>query len=384
MPAPVVSDALRPPGYPAFLRLFLSGTPDMAFVQSVMLGQAGIGIVIVALVFFLARSLLGSFAALISMLLVAISPHMVVMENYLLTETLYTLLLVLFIGAGTLAVRRLDSPPGLMLAAVAGGLLGLCSLVRPTLEHMPLLIAIGVCVSPCLHNYRKSALYGLLVFILIMAPWWGRNVEATGHLSDSSLMINTLHHGSYPGFMYNDDPKTLGNPYAFDPHSREAEASLGAVLADIGHKFTDDPVRYLGWYLVGKTKFFFNWDIVDGVGDIFTYPELQTPYYSDKLFLVTVSLMLSLHWPLVIAGLLGAVLVWTRFAAFAIEGWRLQAMRWLSLVLFYAIAVHMVGAPFPRYSIPFRPLLYVLATFAILVCVRWTMAYRHHCLEKAG
>ncbi len=317
------------------------------------------------------------------MFLVAISPHLVVMENYLLTETLYTFFVVVAIGAGAVAVCRGHTLRGLAWATGAGGALALCSLVRPTLEHILLLLIIGTWVVPNLRTYRKSALYGMVAFVLVMAPWWVRNLEVIGRISDNSLMIHTLHHGSYPGFMYNDDPKTLGYPYRFDPHAQESEASLGAVLSNIVHKFAAEPVKYLDWYLVEKVKFFFNWDIVDGFGDIFTYPELQTPYYSNKLFLLTVSLMFGLHWFLVITGLLGSALAWTKFAELATQGWKIQAMRWLSLIILYAIGVHLIGAPFPRYSIPFRPLLYILAAFAVLVCTRWIKTHRHR-LERTG
>ena len=384
MPDRIVSDALRPPGYPAFLRLFLSGIPDLTFVRSVMLGQAWLGIVTVALVFGLARLMLGPIAALFAMLLTAISPHLIVMENYLLSETLYTTLLVAAIAAGVLALRRPDSPRTLASATSNGGILALCALVRPTLEHIPLLILLGTCIAPGLRVYRKHALCGMIAFALIMAPWWVRNLDAIGQISDSSLMINTLHHGSYPGFMYEGDPKTLGDPYRFDPHSRDAEASLGAVLTDILHKFTQQPITYLGWYLVGKIKFFFNWDIVDGFGDIFTYAEFETPYYANRLFLLTRALMFGLHWPLVIAGLLGAGLVWTRFAKFTVDGWKVLAMRWLSVVLLYAIALHMIGAPFPRYSIPFRPLLYVMAAFTVAACAGWIKTHRRSASGSAG
>jgi len=383
-PDSVVSDAVRPPGYPAFLLLFLSGKPDAAFVRAVMYAQASIGIAIVVLAFLLARLLLGSIAALFVMLLTAISPHLVVMENYLLTETLYTAFVVLMVGVGALALRRPCSTQGIILAVTTGATIAICGLIRPTLEHLALVVLVATCVLPGLREYRKSALCGLGAFVVMMAPWWTRNIEAIGHVSDGSLMVRTVHHGSYPDFMYKNDPASLGYPYNFDPHSAEAEANLGAALSDIVHKFATEPARYLKWYLFGKVRFFFNWKIVDGFGEFYTYPELETPYYGNALFVLTASLMFGLHWPLVIAALLGSMLSWTRFAALAVADWRLRAMRWLSLVLLYAIAVHMIGAPFPRYSIPFRPLEYILAVFAVMVFVGWVKEHRRTAGRQIG
>ncbi len=375
-PAQTSPDALRPPGYPAFLMPFLTKTPDWAFVRSVMWAQACIGIVIVLMTFLLARALLGLPAAVFASFVVAISPHLIVMENYLLTETLYTLLVLSTLCVGVLAVRAQDSASHIVWAGLAGIAVALCCLVRPTLDQMPLVLVAITWAVPALKRYRKASLCALAAFFVVMAPWWIRNLTEFGHINDNSLMIQTLHHGSYPGFMYHDDPRTLGYPYESDPQSHIADASLANVLHYIAHKFSEHPLKLLGWYMFGKIGFFFSWQMISGFGDIFTYQELQTPYYSNQLFRITHSLMFGLHWPLVFAGLLGSILVWTKAAGLILTGWRLRGMRWLALVLFYAIAVHMVGAPFPRYSIPFRPQLYLLAAFSVVLFVKWLKVRR--------
>jgi hypothetical protein len=68
-----------------------------------------------------------------------------------------------------------------------------------------------------------------------------------------------------------------------------------------------------------------------------------------------------MHWPLMLLAL-GAMFV---------AGWRPELLasipaqqtmiRFLALTLAYVLVVHMLGAPYPRYGIPFRPLLYLLA-----------------------
>lgn len=382
-PERVVPDALQQPGYPAFLRLFLGDTPDAAFVRSVMFAQACIGVVTVALAFVLTRLALGSLAALFVMLLVAISPHLIVMENYVLSETLFTLLVVVAIGAGTIAMRYRDSAKGMAAAAATGGALGLCCLVRPPLTQLALLVTVATILIPPLRGYRRQALVGMICFMLVMAPWWIRNLYEFGHMADSTSMINTLLHGSYPDFLYNGDPKTLGYPYRFDPRMGEIGQSVGTALAEIQRKFANEPMTYLEWYLLGKVKFFFNWQIVDGFYDVFTYPVLKSPYFGNTVFVFTHALMRGLHWPLMIAGLLGGVLAWTKRAEIVVAGWKLHALRWQSLVLANILLANMVGAPYPRYSIPFRPLLYLLALFSILVCAAWVRDHREHARRGA-
>jgi 4-amino-4-deoxy-L-arabinose transferase-like glycosyltransferase len=374
-PQHIVADALRQPGYPAYLRLFLAEAPDLPFVNRVMLSQACIGIALMVLVFFLARYLLGTAAALGVMLGVAISPHLIVTENFLLSETLYAFLVAVVVAMALITCRSVERLPKVSAALATGALFGLSCLVRPTLEHALLLLLLGVIALPQLRAYRMQLAYVTIAFVLVMAPWWIRNLHAIGHLSDPTLLINTLHHGSYPGFMYEGDPQSLAHPYHFDPRTPEVEASLSSVLAEIARKFAAHPGTYLWWYLAGKVAFFFDWDILDGFADVFTYPESASPYYSDPLFVLTHDAMFYLHWPLVIAGLLGAALAWTRLGAVLSET-RLIGVRLVSGVLVYALLVHMIGAPYPRYSIPFRPLQFILAAYAIVVAVYWLQRWR--------
>jgi hypothetical protein len=41
--------------------------------------------------------------------------------------------------------------------------------------------------------------------------------------------------------------------------------------------------------------------------------------------------------------------------------------RYISALLIYFTVLHMVGAPFPRYSVPLRPFQYAMALYALQV-----------------
>jgi 4-amino-4-deoxy-L-arabinose transferase-like glycosyltransferase len=371
-----VSDAMRQPGYPAFLTLFLRGEPDQKFVDAVVLSQACIGICIVALVFCLARLMFGAAAGLGAMLFAALSPHLIVMEGYVLSETLFALSVLATLGALLLMCRPPDVAKRLKWAAATGVLLALSCYVRPTLEHLAPLMFLVVWLVPGLKPYRREASVIAIVFALTMAPWWVRNLNVIGHLSDPTLMISTLHHGSYPDFIYPGNADSAGYPYEYDPLTPQIESSLASVLGYIFHKFTEQPLTYLHWYLIGKIQFFLDWDIVDGAYDVFTYPVLQSPYYSDMVFITTHAIMRGMHWPLAIAGVIGALLAWTPFVIPVFSGWRLGAVRVMSCMMLYVLLVHIAGAPYPRYSIPFRPLQYLLAMFAIVLACRAAGRYR--------
>jgi hypothetical protein len=72
-----------------------------------------------------------------------------------------------------------------------------------------------------------------------------------------------------------------------------------------------------------------------------------------------------LHEPLVALCWLGWLLVWLPVVAGNIQRDKLATLRCLSLLFFYFTFIHMLAAPFPRYSIPLRPLQYGMAMFTV-------------------
>jgi len=64
---------------------------------------------------------------------------------------------------------------------------------------------------------------------------------------------------------------------------------------------------------------------------------------------------------------LGAVMAWwpTGVKGLSIEAsWMLRV---ISLLFIYFLLIHTIAAPFPRYSIPIRPITYGLAIFSLIV-----------------
>ena len=196
-----------------------------------------------------------------------------------------------------------------------------------------------------------------------MAPWVIRNagVEQPG----PSLMVNSMAHGAYPGFMYDDRPETFGFPYRFDPDYPAHIVSLGTLFDHLRERFTAEPLRYARWFLVGKPYFFLSLEDVQSL-DIQIYPTPANPYYERPLFAWMRALSIDLHWPLMVTGLMGVALVaWRSRHAPAGSDVRWLPAALVALVVLYAIGLHMVVAPFPRYAIPFRPLIYALAMLPV-------------------
>jgi hypothetical protein len=333
-------------------------------------------------------------------LLTAVSPHLLNANVYILTESAAAFSIVVFLWLYALSTSylvgdkqlifkpTLVSPPSWQKFVSPWFLLGLAiaagTLIRPTLQWflLPLLgIVYALPVKDSTTPWKRFVLV-VFGFIVVMLPWWIRNILQFSELSNSSLMINTLHHGMYPNFTYEGHPESFGFPYRFDPRSPEIAASLGSVIHEIVRRFIADPAQHLYWFLVGKILMFWNWsNDAQGAGDVFIYPMLHTPFTSNLLLSILHEIMRFLHVPLVVIGMISSVSAWLPIAKRRVlDQGRLWFWRTLSAVLLYFVAIHMVGAPFPRYNIPVLPVLYMQVMLTLSLAGEY---FRNHKYDEA-
>lgn len=348
------ADKLRSPGYPLFLLMAGSPEPTEAYLTRITFLQAGLGILSVWLAYLIAASFMVRQLALGVALIAAVNPHLTTVSTYLLTESLF-LFLLLASTFGLIRATRTNTPRWFI---VTGLLWGLCSLVRPTTQFFPVLMLMMVFALPSLRKFSKHALVAFACFAVVLSPWLIRNQSVPG--SGSGLMVGTLVHGSYPDFMFEGRPETFAFPYRFDPEIAEKSRDLPSALKYIGGRFVAEPGVYLRWYLLGKPHFFLSLRDAQSF-DVLIYPTFETPYFNDIRFAVMRKFSILLHWPLMASGLLAIVLLGVRPNWLALDATTMQAAKLVSLIVIYAIGFHMIVAPFPRYAIPFRPLLFALA-----------------------
>jgi len=358
---PVAPDAVRSPGYPLFLSIFVDGPPDDRTIAKIVFGQMILSnLALVLALCFYSRFLSGGWA-LAALLLTALSPHLIVANSYLLAETLFCLLLVL---SGWL-LSLFYTGPSLSLAAGSGLVLGLATLIKPGLQYFPLVLAALLVVQ----YGRRKGLYFVAVlligYLLILSPWFIRNLKIFHSISDDTLKINFLHHGMYPEFKYNGLDKSYGFPYRYDPRSGEISQSIPSILNEIARRFRHEPAKYLNWYLIRKPAVFWSWNIIQGAGDVFIYPVDTTPYQSNLFFRWTHRLMRYLHWPLVLLCAAGCLMIWLPGIKYRYPEKTLYVAQFVATLLLYFTAIHVIGAPFPRYSIPLQPFLYGMAVFCL-------------------
>jgi len=370
-------DAMGSPGYPIALLPFAGEQPTSKTILDITLMQSLLGTLMIPLTFLLGRALLPAAWALLPASLVAISPQLIIAGTFVLSETLFSFLLLAALVALVLQYRK---PESWAHAIASGALLGMAALTRPTLQYfLPCVLLVLIPMLPKELRWRQGTSL-CAGFAIIFVPWLLRNQWTLGMVSDPTLAISTILHGHYPDFMYRNIPESLGYPYRFDPRAQEISVNMATLLRELFARFREDPATYLRWYVFGKPIAFFSWGDVAAAGDIFTYPTMMSPYYDKSVFILTKEFMRVSHWVWVAAALLGIFVLWLSRNPHILGQRRRFVGLLLATVVLYFVAVHVVGFPIARYSIPLLSVIYVLSS--CFLC--WIVARFYAALRSRG
>lgn len=168
--------AARMPLYPVFLACF-AGLGDVGIVAARIV-QALLGALTCVVAGHLAGRLWGERSAAPASLLCAFEPYSIFTANLLLSETVFTLLLALYVDAGR---RLMDQPRGLRTALVFAALGAALVLTRPSAAA---LLPVAWLAVTALARDRRTAAQRVVIapFVLILAllPWGLRNMQVLG------------------------------------------------------------------------------------------------------------------------------------------------------------------------------------------------------------
>jgi len=349
----------RPPGYPFFLAAIYSITGTIpSFYWTTVLIQCLIGSATVILTYVLARFALPRIWAFAAALLAALSPHLLSMSTHLLTECLYTFLQLLAIICTIAACRKSST----RLFILAGGVMGLAAFVRPTLALFPLFcLPLFYLCGRNLISVKKlrTAVILFLVASFCFLGGWGawRHFSVGPDPTGNSQLKTAFLVGTYPNLTYEKLP---GMPYREDPEYEKLEKSgypeiLSHTLKSIGR----EPVRYLGWWFLGKPAMFWSWRVFfsDGVNLYLVY---KSCFKTNPIMRADNWLMLKLHPLLVIAAFLTLPFLIKGYFGKIPEPAAVATLLCL-LLLGYFTAMFIILDPFPRYALPMGPEMYFLA-----------------------
>lgn len=365
---PPQPDAYWAPGYPAFIAAAMTlerrfGTDTY---KTIIYSQAFMGSLIAALTLLIGGLFLSHYWALLAATLVVFSPHLISLGNYLLTETLFTLTLLLAIYAFLIAFQRQLR----WLFAIAGLLFSACYMVNPVALFTPILF-VGLAIALYKTKQRKSLSEStmlvapcLLVFFMVVGTWAVReavNVPADAP-SGSSRLLTNLVIGSHDDYhaIWRADPRDPNNPAAVD--SRFIEGSYTIFFSLMFDRIRQDPLHYANWYLIKKPIVLWDWNILVGQGDIYVYPVAFSLYDVSKVAIVTYVFMQATHFWLLGFAALGLLFAYRQFRMTASDAVD-DSPLFIYLSIFYVSTIYVIAQAEPRYSIPLRPEMYLCAAY---------------------
>jgi 4-amino-4-deoxy-L-arabinose transferase-like glycosyltransferase len=198
--------AYRPPGYPFFLAGIYSvfGVPHGTDRTTARLVQAVFGTVTVALIGVLAWQLWGTAAALVAMGLAAVYLPMVVVGTSLITESLFTLLMLAAVNCAVRARRAVHRYPWVIACGVLCGMLALTR-TNGLVVGVALAILIGVRrpsqIWARTPRWRLPQLLAPLLMLLVMvatiSPWTIRNANRLHQFVPVSVETGPTLAGTY-------------------------------------------------------------------------------------------------------------------------------------------------------------------------------------------
>lgn len=326
------------PGYPFFLAFFLwIFSEESRALAAARYAQALLMVGSVYMTYLMASRFGGRWAGLVPAALVAFYPPLVLINGLLLTETLFTFLLLLF------TYHWLKAEPDNNDTYALLGILGAAAaLVRPTGAMLSFAAFCGLLsVLKSRKSLRpgvlRSAAVLLVTFSLVLSPWLVRNaflfhrfipLSASGGnplLLGTYVNLEGIKYGWHPSWPVGKDPMETGTLHT----------ALALERLETG--FREDFGRYLDWYTRGKFKLFW--------GKVFLWGG------EDKL---PAQLTLWYHYVIIALGSLGL----TYGLARRLPG----AGRVLGLLAVFTL-VHLVTYAHCRYTLPLLP---VLAAAAVM------------------
>lgn len=393
----------RAPIYP----LFIAGVVQLMGqdLAALALAQHTLGVTTVGLSYALARVTFGRLAALLAGLMVALNGSLLIAEQTISTETLFTTLLALAALIGVLGVRA-RSPRQLLLCGIV---LGLAALTRPVaiglLPALPLALA---AIRPGWRRWLSLSLLYVVGFAATLLPWMLRNyltlqVFSTEGAFGQTLVGRTVRHDR---FVFVDP----GAPADADPRRQQARelmqdaADRGSFITPLRRRLMRDQglteleanrlmrdlaveaiLRQPGYYLTGTARFFVTlalgwpdrlkdaWESrvdPDAREEWESHPEiaglLGPPAPAQGRQLATADALTRLYQPGRVGAPLLALFAIGLVAALAgLPNWRLALLPALWAVGLLLIAVAFVG-PVLRYRYPAEPFLAVVAAGGVV------------------
>jgi 4-amino-4-deoxy-L-arabinose transferase-like glycosyltransferase len=342
--------AVWPPGYPALVavpyRLF---GHDPAFARAINVIAAGVSIV---LVYAIGRRLFSPQVGLVAAALLAVFPGQIYFASLMVTETVFTALLLALIWVLVLVTDG-PRPPPLVAAVGVGVLLGAMALVRS--EGVMLVLVALVFWRLLVPGWRAWSPYAGLLLVgaaVVILPWTVRNyVTMGGFVLTSSGGAHTFWAGHHDGIY---EEQGLADIRAALEREREYEdLPYPERELEFENDLLDEALRYAVNHPITELAnlrlkaFYLFRDDASGLDWIQVRPTI--PEDDQQIFAWIAN---GFYYGVLLYALLGLVLD---------RRWRDRRHVLLLLVFCVWVATHLLFLPNPRYHAPLTPILALTA-----------------------
>lgn len=355
-----VGDSYRDPGYPLFLAAWLrisSAWP--VWYAGVLISQAVLGAFTVLLLVLVGRSWLPAAWSLAAGGILAVWPHCVAMNSYLLTETLVGFLC----AAGLVQLNRAVARSSTIGLFVSGLFFSTAALTNAVIYPFVFLASLWMRGRKLLNGKMMLCLMSGSLVLLI--PWMLRNSQLpAGSLSSTGRAIDNLVQGSWPSYhaayqaAMRNDPNGEIIMLAIDHETTEMHANVVSGMGLLWRRISHHPLEYAAWY-TSKPFLLWGWDIGMGQGDVYVYPTRNSPFVTNDLYRAVIAVCHALNGALFWCAAGGCFLVLLSASS------ALPDPTATALLLVYVTVVYSVLAVDPRYSTPFRGEEILMATTAL-------------------
>ena len=318
-----------------FMMIFGKMQGLVAFKIFQLILQAGS----IYLIFLIGRKVFSSRVGLIASIIDVIYVPELFVVNTILMECICKFLFLLLIYISIYAIETKSSK----LYAVGGILWAISCLFKPTMAGYPIVILFMWIKSKYkFSEILKYTTLVLLIFCTIMSPWWVRNYkEFNSFIPFTKSAGNPFLQGTFINY---DDSEGLGVPYvksenAIENDQNETKAGLQR-LQKYGEK---QPIKYIFWYTIGKTFFFW-----------------RGSFYWRTIFNIPLLIAIIIHVIILLLGIIGIV-----------KGYKKNLN--VGLLIGVLLLLNLTYLPFytfSRYSYMAMPLVMVFAAFSIDEIIR--------------
>ncbi|ADY56684.1 dolichyl-phosphate-mannose-protein mannosyltransferase family protein [Syntrophobotulus glycolicus DSM 8271] len=319
------------PGYPFVLAFFMKIFGYTAGLTAVRVFQGILQIVSLCIIYCICQELFNKKTAQTAITLYLLYFPNIVGAVLILTETVFTFLLILLVYISMKALQSKEKKYYLL----GGTILGLAVLVRPTILLFPIVILVmWIYLNYSIKEMLARSLLVACLLIMVLSPWWIRNylefsrfIPLTASSGNPFLQGTFVHYDQSEGFIY-DCP---------DDAIERDKSELEAGKQRLRENFRKNPVLYIYWYTLGKTVFLW-----------------AMPFYPFDLFGIPLAIMVICHVILLILAVRSMVRML-----------KSNDKNKLLLLLFGVIAyVNLVHLPYFTYSRYAYPVMSLIIIFA--------------------